>query len=190
MSKKGRRPRKDLQPPEPEEGMVWIKTEPSLDGSTYVVTVEVSEDRAILLTPETSPRYALTILQAIARAEYDAAVFKQLGAIIPDQRAVAELIVDLRKDRPDIDTSATKPLEIEPGVNSKGKPFLSVLIDGEKVGQWTMADARKHALVAMEAVVVADLDSGYYRALNGLVGLDEGRARNVVDDLQYYREKI
>lgn len=171
-----------------EEDSVWIKTEPSVDGATYMVTVEIDEDRAIPLTPESAPRYAMTILQAIARAEYDAAVFKQLGALIPDKQAVAGMITDLRKDRPDIDTSATKPLEIEPGVNQQGKPFLSVLIDGKKVGQWTMPDAREHVLTALTVSAVADLDAGYYRALTGLIGLDETRARNVVDDLQHHRE--
>jgi len=170
------------------ESAVWIKTEPSVDGSTYMVTVEIDNDRAIALTPDSAPRYAMTILEAIARAEYDAAVYQQLHTLVPDQLAVAQIIRDLRKDRPDIDTSATKPLEIEPGVNSKGKPFLDVLIDGKKVGHWTMQAAREHVLAALEVTAVADLDAGYYRALIGLVGLDEARARNVVDDLQHHRE--
>ena len=187
MSKQGRRPRTHVPEPEPEESTIWIKTEPSIDGSTYMVTVEIDEDRAIPLTPESAPRYAMTILEAIARAEYDAAVYRQLMDLVPDQQAVAQIIGDLRKDRPDIDTSATKPLEIRPGVNLQGEPFLDVLIDSEKVGQWTMEAAKEHVLTALEVTAVADLDAGYYRALVGLVGLDEGRARNVVDDLQHHR---
>lgn len=171
-----------------DEQSVWIKTEPSVDGSTYIVTVEIDDDKAIRLDPHSAPNYALAILQAIARAEYDAAVFTQLGHLIPDVQTVMRLVVDLRKDRPEIDTSATKPLEIEPGVNSKAEPFLAVLIDGKKVGQWTMADAREHVLSALETTVVADLDAGYYRALTGLVGLDQGRARQVVSDLRKHRK--
>jgi hypothetical protein len=170
-----------------EESRVWLKTEPSPDGSTYMVTVEIDEDRAIPLTPESAPQYAMTILQAVARAEYDAAVFQQLHSLVPDMEAVAQIILDLRKDRADIDTTPTKPLEIEGGVNQKGEPFLYVRIDGEIVGQWDVSAAKKHVLAALEMCAVADLDAGYYRALVGLVGLDEGRARNVVDDLQHHR---
>jgi len=187
-----RKPRNTPPEPEPEpesEGAVWIKTEPSVDGLTYTVTVEISEDRAIVLTPESAPRYAMTILEAVARAEYDAAVFKQMTGVAPDQQLAFQVVSDLRQDRPEIDTSATKPLEIVPGVNGKGLPFLSVFIDGKQVGQWGIADAREHALFALEAVTGADLDAGYYRALTGLVGLDEARARNVIGDLIRHRDE-
>jgi hypothetical protein len=165
---------------------VWIKTEPSVDGSTYIATVEFSDDRSIVLTPDSAPRYAMTVLEAVARAEYDAAVFTQMSKRV-DQKAVAQLITDLRKDRPDIDTSATKPLEIKPGVNRQGEPFLIVLIDDKPVGQWEIAAAKEHALTVLEVTKVADLDASYYRALTGLVGLEEHVARNVVDDLQHHR---
>lgn len=172
-----------------EESAVWIKTEPSIDGSTYMVTIEFSDDRSIPMTPDTAPRYAMTILQAVARAEYDAAVYRQLGKLISDQNSVAQLIVDLRKDRPDVDQSATGPLRIEPGVNRDGEPFLHVHIDDELIGQWTMQGAREHALTALEATIEADLDSGYYRSLAGLVGLEEARARQVIEDLANHREE-
>jgi hypothetical protein len=171
-----------------EESMVWIKTEPSLDGSTYVVTVEVSADRAIILSPESAPRYAMTILAAVARAEYDAAVYRQMSAVMPDdKRAVGGLISDLRADRPDIDLSATAPLEIRPGVNKDAEPFLTVLIEDEPVGQWTIADANEHVLVALQVSAVADLDAGYYRVLTGIVGIEPDRARTIIDDLQHHR---
>lgn len=171
---------------EEDEDGLWIKTEPSLDGSTYVVTVEINADRSMMLTPDSARRYASTILEAVARAEYDAAIYAQFDEL-PDKEAVARLIKDLRKDRPDIDTSATEPLVITPGVTRDGKPFLTVNIEGKAVGQWTIPDAREHALAAMEAVLVADLDSGYYRALTGLLTLDEDRARRTIQDLHNYR---
>jgi hypothetical protein len=171
----------------PEENMVWIKTEPSLDGSTYVVTVEVSADRAITLTPQSAPRYAMAILAAVSRAEYDAAVFAQMSPLINDLKAVGQLISDLRKDRPDIDISATAPLEIRPGVNKDAKPFLTVLIDGEPVGQWTIDDAYEHVRVALQVSAVADLDAGYYRVLTGIVGIEPAKARSIIEDLQHHR---
>lgn len=170
-----------------DESAVWIKTEPSVDGSTYVVTIEFSDDRSIPLTPDTAPRYAMTILQAVARAEYDAAVYKQMSGIVSDPASVAQVITDLRQDRPDVDHSVTKPLRIEPGVNNRGEPFLHVHVDDELVGQWTMEGAREHAVTAMEASIVADLDAGFYRALTGIVGLEPARARNVIHDLANHR---
>jgi hypothetical protein len=180
-------PMTDTAPEEEEETAVCIHTEPSVGGSTYMVTVEIDHDRAIALTPESAPRYAMTVLQAVARAEYDAAVYRQMSALVKDDRVVVGMIRDLRKDRPDIDTSATEPLVISPGVNSEGKPFLTVLVDGKPVGQWTPESAREHVLCALEVCAVADLDAGYYRALTGLVGLDEPRAREVIEDLQHHR---
>lgn len=198
-----RKPRRDRptppppRPPEqqrPEPGdpdAVWIKTEPSLDGSTYVVTIEASEDRAVTLTPDRALRHASEVLSTVARAEYDAAVFAQMSALGNlEPEAVGQLILDLRRDRPNLDPEATQPLRLEPGVNASGKPFLALYLDDRQVGQWGPADARRHALGVIEAVHAADLDSGYYRALTGLVGLEEPRARNVIDDLIKHRVEV
>lgn len=168
---------------------IWIKTEPSVDGSTYVVSVEFSDDRAIVLTPERVLRYATTVLGAAQRAEYDAAVFAQMRTLVTDDRAVAELITDLREDRPPLDDAATAPLGLVPGVNREGKPFIAVHIDGKHVGQWDVPDARSHALHALETVEAAELDGHYFRALKGLVGLDENRARQVVEDIGRHRQE-
>lgn len=170
-----------------EESVVWIKTEPSLDGTTYTVTIEADADRAIVLTPDTALAYASAVLGAAARAEYDAAVYRQLCAFDLEVEAVAQMITDLRRDRPPLDTAATKPLALEPGVNAKGEPFLVVLVEEDRVGQWSVPAAREHALIVLEAVAVADLDAGYLQALRGLIGLDEDRARAVVGDLGNHR---
>jgi hypothetical protein len=152
-----------------------------------MVTIEFSDDRSIPLTPDSAPRYAMTILQAVARAEYDAAVYRQLHDLINNEAAVVGLIRDLRQDRPEIDHAATAPLTVEPGVNRKGQPMLTVSVDGQALGQWTMEGAREHVLTALEVTAVADLDAGYYRALTGSVGIDEGRARAVIADLNNHR---
>ena len=170
-----------------DQDSIWIKTEPSLDGQTYVVTIEASADRAVTLTPDSALRHAGAVMTAVARAEHDAAVYRQLGKLVPDQRAVGELIVDLRADRPELDHAATEPLRIQPGVNQKGKPFLVLFLDDKPVGQWDPADARHHALGVIEAVAAADLDAGYYRCLRNLVGIDENRARHAVADLINHR---
>ena len=93
----------------------------------------------------------------------------------------------LRNDRPDIDYSVMAPMSFTYGVTEKGKPFIVIHIREKPVGQWTNPDAREHALMILEAVVVADLDGGYLRTLRGVIGLDEHTARNVVDDLKDWR---
>lgn len=171
------------------DAAVWIKTEPSTDGSAYVVTAEFSDDRAKTLTPEVALRYGSAVLAAAQRAEYDAAVARQLTRIGSDLDAALQIVTDLRNDRPPLDDEATAPLALDPGVNKRLAPFLVVKIDGEAVGQWTVGAAREHASHVLEAVAAADLDSNYYRALTGIVGLDEGRARAVVGDLGQYRDE-
>ncbi|MGH3813433.1 MAG: hypothetical protein ACRDUV_13425, partial [Pseudonocardiaceae bacterium] len=171
---------------------VWIKSEPTVDGTAYVVTLEASDDVAVTLTPERALRYAWGVLDAAHRASYDAAVLAQLTSVGRQQlsvETVAQMVIDMREDRPPLDEAATAPLRFEPGVSqAKQHPFLGIYLNGERLGQWAVADAREHAMAVLEAVVVADLDGGYYRALTGLVGLEEPRARNVVADIANHRQ--
>jgi hypothetical protein len=167
---------------------VWVKTEPTVDGSAYVVTIEASDDVAVTLDPDRALRYAWGVLDAAHRAAYDAAVFKQLTKLGIEVPAAAMVVDQLRSDRPPLDAEATKPLGFDPGVSqSTEEAFLAILIGGERVGQWNVEDARGHALAVLESVAVADLDGGYYRALIGSVGLDENRARQVVEDVGSHR---
>lgn len=170
---------------------VWIKTEPTLDGSAYVVTLEATDDVAVALDPDRALRYARGVLDAAHRAAYDAAVLRQMKSKLKlDLETASQLVADLRKDRPSLDPDATEPLVLEPGVSAfTGEPFLTVGLRGkqDKLGQWSFGDAREHALHVLESLAVAELDSGYFRALVGQVGIEAPRARNVVDDLANHR---
>lgn len=166
---------------------VWIKTEPSVDGSTYVVTIEFDDDHATVLTPRTARDYASAVLEYAQRAEYDGAVVTQLRSLGVEDQAIMAVVTDLRSDRPPVEgRGILAPMKIEPGVNPHGKGFLKLDLNGNE-GQWEVPEARTHALTVLEAVHAADLDSGYYRALTGLVGLDQGRARQVIADLADHR---
>lgn len=172
-----------------DEQKVWIKTEPTTDGSAYVVTLEASNDVAVTLNPDRALHYAWGVLDAAHRAAYDAAVFKQMLSLVEDENAAGELIARLRDDRPPLESEKTHPMGFEPGVSLFTKdPFLVVLINGERVGEWTVDAAREHAMFVLESLAVADLDGGYYRALIGAVGLDENRARQVVEDVGNFRD--
>ena len=166
---------------------VWIKTDPTPDGTGYVVTLEVGQDTARILTPDEAMAHAAGVLAAAHRAEYDAAVLAQLTKLGIERESVAMLIRQLRDDRPPLDPAATHPLTLEPCVNAAGKPFITVASPGREQGQWTTEDARSHAIAVLECVAVADLDAAYLRALTGLIGIDRSRARRVVEDLVNHR---
>lgn len=174
-----------------EQTAVWMRTEPTLDGTGYMVVIEIDDDHALTLDREQANAYSYAILEAVARAEYDAAVFNQISKRMSDKEGYAsQLVVDLRKDRPDIDFSVMEPMSFTPGVNQRGKPFLLINMAGEPVGQWDLKDARLHALMVLESIVVADLDAGYRRALLGIIGLEGHVATSVVDDLRNYRTRV
>ena len=166
---------------------VWIKTDPTPDGSGYIVTLEVGQDTARILTPDEAMAHAAGVLAAAHRAEYDAAVLAQLTKLGIDREGTVMVVRQLRADRPPLDPAVTYPLTLEPCVNGAGVPFITVASPGHEQGQWTTTDARSHAIAVLECVAVADLDAAYLRALTGLIGLDKNRARRAVEDLVNYR---
>jgi hypothetical protein len=170
-------------------GEVWVRTDRPPGASNYVVTLETDQDTSRVLTPDEALQHAAGILAAVTRAEYDAAVLRQLVDLQGLQaEAAMQMVKEMRTDRPPLDPAATDPMAFEPGVAMAGwRPFLIVELHGRPVGQWSMADARSHALAVLEAVTVADLDSGYYSTLIGAIRLEKSVARQVVDGLKKYR---
>lgn len=166
---------------------IWVKTMPTVEGDGYVVTLECDDDTARVLNPTEAMVHALGVMEAVARAEYDAAVLRQFTKMDIDVSAVAEMVRQLRADRPPLDPAATAPLWLEPGVNKDFEPFLVVSVKGAKVGQWSVADARGHAVFVIEAVVGADLDAGYARTLRSVLGMDKDLAARVIDGLGEHR---
>ena len=165
---------------------LWVSTDPTPDG-VYRVNLMWGPDKALVLDQETAMAHAREVLNAAAEAEYDAAVAKQLQARGVDQRAAAQMVVDLRAERPEV--TPTTPMRLVPGVSAfTGQPFIALHMDGKAIGQWSTADARQHALYVLMSVRVAELDSAYLRALRGAVGLDDATARAVVGDLATHRD--
>lgn len=173
-----------------EISKVWVGSEPAVDGSEYVVTLSIDDDHSIVLDRERAVEYVWALLTIVGCSEYDAAVLGQVTRKMGLGLDVAgQLILDLRKDRPPVDADATKPIKFEPIVSQRThRPLLHLRVDGELVGQWEVSDARQHALHVLDAMVVADLDGAYYRCLTGLLGVEEPRARNVVEDVGNWRE--
>jgi hypothetical protein len=171
-----------------DAGTVWIRTEPT-DSGGYVVVLSAGDDVAVTMDRDRVMNYAHELLRAVAIAEYDAAVFAQVtrGLSLP-KAAAAEVVRTLRADRPPLDDRATEPFVFEPGVSRRSsKGFLQIVLGGQTLGQWELADAREHVLTILEAYAVADLDSAYQRALVGVIGIEPGRAQAVIEDLVNFR---
>lgn len=167
---------------------VWIKNEPDEQG-TYHVYLELGPDDVIPLDVTTAYQWAREVLSAVAQAEYDAAVIKQIEALGMPPKAVAEVVGTLREDRADhVPVSAIPGLQLVPGVSQRSRMgFLRLDRRGEPIGQWELDDARQHALAVIEAFEVSILDSAYLRALEHNIGIERGRALNVVGDLINHR---
>jgi hypothetical protein len=174
------------QPDEENVGTIWIRTEPDLTG-TYRLKIEINDDRGQFLTADEARAYGEYVLAQTVLADYDSMVFRQLTAGSKDPRAAADVIQDLRKDR--VPARSPLSLALRPGVNMQGKPFMTVVIDGKDVGQWSIPDAREHALRILEGVQRADLDEQYRRTLVSLVGLDDATARRAVEGLATYGDE-
>lgn len=171
---------------------VWLRSSPDIDG-TYRLTLEVDQDSAYTLDSATAAAWADYVLATLARADYDAAVIRQLTEVCsadPEAKQIAvQMVGDLRKDRPEL-TSPLPELVITAGVSVfSGDGFLTIRHRGKSLGQWELDDARGHAAGVIEIRHGVELDSAYLRGLIGVIGLDEGRARAVVGDLGKWRRR-
>jgi hypothetical protein len=174
---------------EDDDNAVWVNSEPSIDGGTYTVTVQYTSDRARTLTRDEGFRYVSTVLDAVNRAQYDAAVLRQFTRVLDaDLSMAAEVVKSLRKDRPPLNEEDIAPLRLIPGVSAHtGDAFLEVHVEDKRLGQWDAKDALEHITYVLEAFPVADLDAAYYRVLVGVYGVDPDRARGMVGDLVNWR---
>lgn len=174
---------------EPDENSMWIATEPTLDGTSFMVTIRIGQDRSFALTVDEAHAHARKIMDAVAIAEYDAAVVAQLKSIgkFEDDDIMA-MLNDFRADRPPYDNTGTEPFEYLPGLGRTDmRPALLMKVEGKAWGSLDPERAKRHALGLIEATTAADLDAAYLRMLRGVVGVPEGTARGMVADLANHR---
>jgi hypothetical protein len=74
------------------------------------------------------------------------------------------------------------------GVNKNGEPFVQLLIDDEVVCQLSPDEARDHAKNILEATEVSEQDAFMFWFMQTKVGLDVGRAMQVIVDFRKWRE--
>lgn len=167
---------------------IWVVSDVAPDG-TYVTTVHATDDVAFTLTPSEAMTYAAAVMDASARAQFDAAVVAQLLTTGMDMRLAVSVVVDLRAERPPLVFGT--PLSFEPFVMGPTRePKLWVLVNGAKYAQWAPADARQHAMQVLEVAAGVDLDAAYRRFLVGPIGMDDEKARALVGALANHRAGV
>jgi hypothetical protein len=169
------------------QGHIWVSSEMTGDGE-YAVTVTFSPDQVVSLPTDKALDYARAVIELAQRAEYDAAILAQLtdkGGL--PVRTAAEYIADsIRPFREPISTGTQ--LSLLPGVSSGTmRPFLGIELDGNLIGEWTVADALDHGYAVLDTISVTGLDNGYYRSLVERLGVDESRARAIVTSIADFR---
>lgn len=167
---------------------IWVISDVAPDG-TYVTTVHATEDVAFTLTRTEAITYAAQVMDASARAEFDAAVVAQLRVVGMDMPLIASVVNDLRAERPPIQFST--PLSVDPFVTAaKSEAQLYVLVNGKRYAQWTPADAAQHVAQVLEVAAGVDLDAAYRRYLVGPIGMDDEKARTLVGSLANHRSGV
>ena len=165
-----------------------------LDG-TYAVVVEVGNDYSARMPPAVATEYALTLVKAAERAEYDEAVFRQLMEVLGrhsdregDPAMAAAMMVRSLRDARDPLPRDGFALYFEPALGAATKAgFVDVTQpDGRQLGGWALPYCREHATDILRALEVSALDDRYRAALLDM-GLEDDRVATVVDDLSRYR---
>jgi len=183
------RKRSATKAPHPRPTGVTVKTIWSEDHEAYVVALEAADDVVVTLTPVMAFDHARGVLAAAHRAAYDAAVVNQLTTKLNlPLNTVATVANLIRDERSRLDPADTDPLRFEPGVDGKTlRPYITVSVGIEPVGQWSVAEADGHARTVLSAVEKANLDTVYHQVLTATMGMDEWRAKNMVADVGTFR---
>lgn len=170
-------------------------------GAPYVATISVTDDVSMALTRHRAAAYARAVLEVAARADYMAAVTRQMRRVMGNkppaggldtEESVNWFVQQLVEELPDLDGEATWPLVFEPGRHRPtDSPLVAVfLTQGSQqrvtVGHWSPASARHHARGVLDAAVYADLDTTYRGMLKGVIGIDEQRSRAIIANLSEY----
>lgn len=132
--------------------------------------------------------YVAGVMAVASWADHDSAVLRQLVSIGLQPKEAAQAVFALRVTRRP-PPGNTWPLELGGGVSSDGefRPFVSIHLAGQPVGQWTVTEAQEHCVAVLGLLATVDLDDAYSDYLVQAVGIEPGRASNVVNDLQNFR---
>lgn len=177
-------------PPDPEDRTVWVESGRTEQG-TYFIGFRCGHASWAMGRMD-AQLYALGVLALVQRAEHDSAVMRLFVNKLDMDLDTAGMFLarDVRKNRKPVTVHDACRLGFVGGVSHRGlKPFLTVLLDGEAVGQWNLDAAREHAMFVIETCEAVDLDTELRRVLTEDIELDPNRAEAVIHDLQNFRWK-
>ncbi len=172
-------------PETPRTKVIEVSSELTPEGA-YVVTVHPTPDRSFALDRDRGIRYALSVLTAVAYADYEGAVFSQMTAAKTGDQGAALAVAALRELRRPLDHEATAPLSFDPILsNHTRRGILRVLLDGAQIAQLETQAAAEHAHMVLELLTVSELDALYYAWLRS-AGVTEPTARRTIGDLSQH----
>lgn len=166
------------------EQILTVRSDLTFEG-VYVPTVCLDDRHLVTLDRARALRYVASWADAIARAEFDAAVLAQLTGIGVDERnAVLTIVDDLRPDRPPLDDEATAPLRLEPILSVRTKRGqVAMYVGEEKVHQLDAPAVYDHIAKVLPVVMTCDLDAAYRRYAMAQLNQPAWRAEAMVGDL-------
>jgi hypothetical protein len=167
-----------------DQRRVWVQSNLSGERPT-TVTIKIDAYDVRTCGRAEARAYAQAMLGYAQRAEYIAAMFRQLteelGVSHPQAR---EIVQGILMGVPSIPGRLTAPLVIKLAVGTHvvravpGSPqgVLLIELNGVRLGRWDVRRARDHALQVLDAVEAADLDTAYLRFLSSMeLGRDEAQ---------------
>ena len=171
-----------------DELVVWCRADLSPFGKGqvggYHLTITYDDDHALSLGRDELLMYVFTMMDALTRAQYTEAVRRQLITVGVPERMVLPSVIELREEWPELPTFGGYSLR--PTVSFEGSCSVQVYHGDTFVVQFAPRNVREHIEHALRVYVAADLDSSYRRYLLGVIGIEPGRATNVVEDLGNY----
>lgn len=161
------------------------------DGYAYTQTVRVGPDVAVPLDPDRAARWAAALFDVAARADMEAAVFRQLTAQVGMDVVMAiRMLRDWRDALPPLDLIGLEPLRAQPllGDDAVGRVQVRLLtVPGSWT--WTAEQARLHAAQVLAARAQPELFNTYRRYLGRAAELTDTEARMWVSRLPETEDK-
>lgn len=173
---------------------IWVRTEKLPTGSDYRTILTVGQDVAIPLIGDAAIRYAHAVIKMATRAAHDAAIYNQWvhGRKVEPQVPAMLIHKDLVPDRPEIaEGDIPAPLAMAPKVvvDSTGRARGIVAFTAPAVvadTAWEFEEAMQHALGALSAWEVSELDSAYAALLTGRCDISPRVAESVIGELSLW----
>jgi hypothetical protein len=76
------------------------------------------------------------------------------------------------------------------GINSKGEPFVQLILGEKIIAQVDPTEAREHAMAMIECAEAAETDAFIFRWVIEHVGADPGNAAGLLVDLRKFRAEV